>query len=37
MIFSDLAPPAEALRESAIRWHGFALAGNRYPLFWIML
>jgi len=28
MIFSDLASPAEA---------GFAKAGNRYPLFGIML
>jgi len=37
MIFSDLPSPAEA----SIRWEdrcdGFAQAGNRHPLFGIML
>jgi len=37
MIFSDLPSPAEALSESATRCHGFAQAGNRFPLFGIML
>jgi hypothetical protein len=38
MIFSDLASPAEALkRSSQIIALGFAQAGNRYPLFGIML
>jgi hypothetical protein len=37
MIFSDLASPAEAWRESAGGQHGFAQAGNRFPLFRIML
>jgi hypothetical protein len=37
MIFSDLASPAEALPERKSRWQGFAQAGNRYPLFGIML
>jgi hypothetical protein len=37
MIFSDLASPAEALDETASRRRGFAQAGNRYPLFGIML
>jgi hypothetical protein len=36
MIFSDLASPAEALTGKASSWHGFAQAGNRYPLFGIM-
>jgi hypothetical protein len=37
MIFSDLASPAEALYETISRLHGFAQAGNRRPLFGIML
>ena len=37
MIFSDLASPAGALAEWAGRWQGFAQAGNRYPLFGIVL
>jgi hypothetical protein len=37
MIFSDLASPAEALTEGTSRWQGFAQAGNRFPLFRIML
>jgi hypothetical protein len=37
MIFSDLASPAEACNGDAGRWQGFAQAGNRYPLFGIML
>jgi hypothetical protein len=37
MIFSDLPSPAEALRETATGWQGFAQAGNRHPLFGIML
>ncbi len=37
MIFSDLASPAEALAERLGHLHGFAQAGNRYPLFSIML
>ncbi|HET8920900.1 MAG TPA: hypothetical protein VFN27_14635, partial [Xanthobacteraceae bacterium] len=37
MIFSDLASPAEASNERASGWRGFAQAGNRYPLFGIML
>jgi hypothetical protein len=37
MIFSDLASPAEASLEDTSRSHGFAQAGNRYPLFRIML
>jgi len=37
MIFSDLASPAEAANESRGGWPGFAQAGNRYPLFGIML
>jgi hypothetical protein len=37
MIFSDLASPAEAENEDTSGLHGFAQAGNRYPLFGIML
>jgi len=39
MIFSDLASPAEAAckRGSDRELAGFAKAGNRYPLFRIML
>jgi hypothetical protein len=37
MIFSDLPSPAEAPNETKRRWHGFTQAGNRYPLFGIML
>jgi hypothetical protein len=37
MIFSDLASPAEASRDMTKRAKGFAQAGNRYPLFGIML
>jgi hypothetical protein len=37
MIFSDLPSPAEALNERTKSWQGFAQAGNRYPLFGIML
>jgi hypothetical protein len=37
MIFSDLASPAEAANEDASGLHGFAQAGNRCPLFGIML
>jgi hypothetical protein len=37
MIFSDLASPAEASNETVSGWQGFAQAGNRYPLFGIML
>jgi hypothetical protein len=37
MILSDLASPAEASTERTGRWQGFAQAGNRYPLFGIML
>ena len=36
MIFSDLASPAETWHEDTSDWHGFAQAGNRYPLFGIM-
>jgi hypothetical protein len=35
MIFSDLPSPAEALAHTASI--GFAQAGNRFPLFGIML
>jgi hypothetical protein len=35
MILSDLASPAEAI--FALGEHGFAKAGNRLPLFGIML
>jgi uncharacterized FlgJ-related protein len=37
MIFSDLTSPAEASNESANGCSGFAQAGNRLPLFGIML
>jgi hypothetical protein len=37
MILSDLASPAEALNRLINRFQGFAQAGNRYPLFGIML
>jgi len=34
---SDLPTPAEASSHTGYRCHGFAQAGNRYPLFGIML
>jgi len=37
MIFSDLPSPAEASSKTTNRARGFAQAGNRYPLFGIML
>jgi hypothetical protein len=37
MIFSDLPSPAEASSHTTDRAKGFAQAGNRYPLFGIML
>jgi hypothetical protein len=37
MMFSDLASAAEASSKTTIRAKGFAQAGNRYPLFAIML
>jgi hypothetical protein len=37
MIFSDLPSPAEASTQTTNRATGFAQAGNRYPLFGIML
>jgi hypothetical protein len=37
MIFSDLASPAEAPSHTMNRTKGFAQAGNRFPLFGIML
>ena len=37
MIFSDLPSPAEASSQMASRAKGFAQAGNRVPLFGIML
>jgi hypothetical protein len=37
MIFSDLPSPAEASSQTDQRRQGFAQAGNRYPLFGIML
>jgi hypothetical protein len=37
MIFSDLASPAEASSKTANNATGFAQAGNRFPLFGIML
>jgi hypothetical protein len=37
MIFSDLPSPAEASNETTNRRLGFAQAGNRFPLFGIML
>jgi hypothetical protein len=33
MIFSDLAPPAEAGHDDTSGWDGFAQAENRFPLF----
>jgi len=36
-MFSDLASPAEAPSHTMKRSKGFAQAGNRYPLFGIML
>jgi hypothetical protein len=37
MMFSDLASAAEASSHTMKRTNGFAQAGNRYPLFGIML
>jgi hypothetical protein len=37
MIFSDLPSPAEASSQLNEPCRGFAQAGNRYPLFGIML
>jgi hypothetical protein len=37
MILSDLSSPAEASSHTTDRAEGFAQAGNRYPLFGIML
>jgi hypothetical protein len=37
MIFSDLPSPAEASNHRQLPYQGFAQAGNRYPLFGIML
>jgi hypothetical protein len=37
MIFSDLPSPAEASSRMNGWLEGFAQAGNRYPLFGIML
>jgi hypothetical protein len=37
MMFSDLPSPAEASSQTMIAATGFAQAGNRYPLFGIML
>jgi len=37
MIFSDLPSPAEASSRTTVGAKGFAQAGNRYPLFGIML
>jgi hypothetical protein len=37
MIFSDLPSPAEALPAPLRPYEGFAQAGNRHPLFGIML
>jgi hypothetical protein len=37
MIFSDLPSPAEASNGKTKVWQGFAQAGNRFPLFRIML
>jgi hypothetical protein len=36
-MFSDLASPAEASSQTMDCTKGFAQAGNRYPLFGIML
>jgi hypothetical protein len=37
MIFSDLPSPAEASSQNDQPCQGFAQAGNRHPLFGIML
>jgi hypothetical protein len=37
MIFSDLPSPAEASNGTTKVRRGFAQAGNRYPLFGIVL
>jgi hypothetical protein len=37
MILSDLPSPAEASSQNEQPCQGFAQAGNRYPLFGIML
>jgi len=37
MMFSDLPSPAEASSQMKVPSKGFAQAGNRYPLFGIML
>jgi hypothetical protein len=37
MIFSDLPSPAEASSQTTTGATGFAQAGNRFPLFGIML
>jgi hypothetical protein len=37
MIFPDLPSPAEASNETTNQCLGFAQAGNRFPLFRIML
>ena len=37
MMFADLASPAEAPSQTMKRATGFAQAGNRYPLFGIIL
>jgi hypothetical protein len=37
MIFTDLPSPAEASNEMTNPWLSFAQAGNRLPLFGIML
>jgi hypothetical protein len=37
MIFSDLPSPAEASSKTTNCARGFAQAGNRFPLFGIML
>jgi len=37
MMFSDLPSPAEASSQTTDGAKGFAQAGNRYPLFGIML
>jgi hypothetical protein len=37
MILSDLPSPTEASNETSNRCLGFAQAGNRLPLFGIML
>jgi hypothetical protein len=37
MIFSDLPSPAEASSQTTNHGVGFAQAGNRYPLFEIVL